>query len=256
MRVRILTAVLVLGGAVGLARADDKPPPLDRAELDKRLVATVYESALLGTDIFNKGGHSECARLYQGTLLAVVPLLDHRPKLQTEAKARLERAKGLKPVDAAFELRTALDEIQNTIAPPKKDTKDTKEPKDTKKALWDRLGGESAVKAVVHDFLLAAVENKQVNFFRDGKYTLDAKGTERLQKSLVEMVSEATGGPYKYSGKSMKETHKGMGITNAEFDELGAVLVATLKKHKVPQTEIDELVKIVAGTRGDIVEKK
>ena len=53
----------------------------------------------------------------------------------------------------------------------------------------------------------------------------------------------------------MKDSHKGMLITNKEFDALGGVLVATLKKYKVPQAEIDELVKIVESTRGDIVEK-
>ncbi|HEY1191117.1 MAG TPA: group 1 truncated hemoglobin [Gemmata sp.] len=254
MRARILMAVLVLGGAAGLTRADDKP--LDRAELDKRVVATVYEAAVLGTDIFNKGAHAECVRLYQGTLMAVVPLLDHRAKLQADVKARLERAKGLKPVDAAFELRTALDEVQNTIVPPaKKDPKDPNDPTGTKKTLWDRLGGEAAVKAVVHDFVLAAAEDKKVDFTRGGKYKLDAKGVEALEKSLVDMVSAATGGPRKYTGKSMKEAHKGMGITDAEFDALAGHLVATLKKFKVPQAEIDELVKIVASTRGDIVEK-
>lgn len=242
MRARILLAVLLLSGAVGLARADEKP--LDRTELDKRVVAAVYESAVLGTDIFNKGGHAECVRLYQGTLIAVIPLLDHRPKLQADAKQRVERAKGLaKATDAAFELRTALDEIQNTIAPPPK--------KDTKKALWERLGGEPAVKLVVHDFVLAAAEDQKVNFTRDGKHKVDAKA---LEKSLVDMISEATGGPFKYSGKSMKEAHKGMGITGAEFDALAGHLVASLKKHKVAPTEIDELVKIVAGTREQIVE--
>ncbi|MDY3554115.1 group 1 truncated hemoglobin [Gemmata sp. JC717] len=262
MRARILLAVLILSGAVGLTRADDKP--LDRAELDKRIVRIVYESALLGTEIFNRGGHGECARLYQGTLSAVVPMLDHRPKLQTDAQQRIERAKGLnKAAEAAIEMRAALDEIQNTIAPPikkepalePKDTKEpktTQEPKDTKKVLWDRLGGESVVKAVVHDFALAALEDPKVNFTRGGKYKPSAAA---LEKSIVDMISDVSGGPFKYSGKSMKEAHKGMAITDAEFDALAVHLVASLKKFKVADPEIAELVKVVAGTREAIVEK-
>ena len=245
MRARILAAVLVLVGAVGLTRAQDKP--LERADLDKRVVGAAYETAKMGTDIFNKGNHEGCFRLYQGTLMGVAPLLDHRPKLQAAVKMRLERASKMKAADGAFELRVALDEIQNEIAPPKDGPK---------KALWDRLGGEAAVKAVVHDFVLAAAEDKKVNFTRDGKVKLDAKGVEHLEKMLVEFVSSATGGPLKYTGKSMKESHKGMAITDDEFDALAGVLVATLKKYKVPQAEIDELVKIVASTRPDIVEKK
>ena len=158
MRARILAAALVLVGAVGLTRAQDKP--LERPDLDKRVVTAAYETAVMGTDIFNKGNHEGCFRLYQGTLLGLAPLLDHRPKLQATVKMRLERAAKMKAADAAFELRTALDEIQNDIAPAKDGPK---------KALWDRLGGEAAVKAVVHDMVLLAIDNPKVNFTRDGK---------------------------------------------------------------------------------------
>lgn len=245
MRARILLAVLVLAGTGNLVQAQDKP--LERVDLDKRIVNIVYDTAVKGTDIFNKGNHDGCARLYEGVLMALAPMLDHRPKLQATVKTRIERAGKMKPADAAFELRVALDEIQNEIAPPK-DKKPT--------TLWDRLGGEAAVKKVVHDFVLAAAEDKNVNFLRNGKVKLDAKGIEHLELMLVEMISSATGGPLKYSGKNMKDAHKGMMITNAEFDALGAVLVATLKKYKVPQSDIDELVKIIETTRKDIVEPK
>ncbi|MBA4065776.1 MAG: hypothetical protein C0501_19070 [Isosphaera sp.] len=124
---------------------------------------------------------------------------------------------------------------------------------DGKKSLWDRLGGEKAVRAVVHDFVGAAATDPKVNFFRDGKYKLDAKGVERLEQLLVEFVSAAAGGPLKYTGRDMKTSHTGMKITDAEFGALAGHLVATLKKFNVPQAEIDELVKAVAGTKGDIV---
>ncbi len=240
MRTRLLLALVLFGSVAALAAADDKP--LDRAEIDKRVVASVYEAAVAGTDLFNKGNHEGCFRLYQGTLASVVPLLDHRPKLQASVKAMVAKAATERAVDGAFTLREALDAIQNDIAP-------------GKKTLWDRLGGEKAVRAVVHDFVLAAAEDKKVNFFRDGKYKLDGKGVEKLEQLLVELVSATTGGPLKYTGRDMKASHKGMAITDAEFDALAGHLIATLKKFKVPQAEIDELVKIVASTRGDIVEK-
>jgi hemoglobin len=242
MRTRVLLSALVLVGSFGLARAQDKP--LERADLDKRVVTAAYEAARLGTDLFNppSNNHEGCFRLYQGTLLAVAPLLDHRPKLQATVKARLERAAKMKAPDAAFELRTALDEIQNEIAP------------GAKKALWDRLGGEAAVKAVVHDFVLVAIDNPKVNFTRGAK--IDPKALPAIEKSIVEMVSSVTGGPLKYTGKDMKTAHKGMAITDAEFDAMAGDLIATLRKYKVPQPEIDELVKIVASTRPLVVEKK
>jgi hemoglobin len=240
MRARFLMVVALLGATVALARADEKP--LDRAELDKRIVAAVYESAVAGTNLFNTGKADDCFRLYQGTLGALAPLLDHRPKLQATVKAALAKASAQKPADGAFTLRAALDAIQDDIAP-------------GKKTLWDRLGGEKAVTAVVNDFVLLAADDPKVNFFRNGKYKLDGAGVAKLKTQLVELVSAVSGGPLKYSGRDMKTSHKGMGITDAEFDALAGHLVTVLKKYNVPKTETDELLKIVGGTRADIVEK-
>jgi hemoglobin len=240
MRARFLTVVALLGATVALARADEKP--LDRAELDKRIVAATYEAAVAGTNIFNGGNQEGCYQLYKGTLGALAPLLDHRPKLQASVKAALAKASAQKPGDGAFTLRAALDAIQDDIAP-------------GKKTLWDRLGGEAAVKAVVNDFVLLAADDPKVNFFRNGKYKLDDAGVKKLKTQLVELVSATTGGPLKYSGRDMKVSHKGMGITDAEFDALAGHLVTVLKKYNVPKTETDELLKIVGSTRADIVEK-
>lgn len=258
MRTRLLSAVvLVLACGATVRAAEGGARPLDRAELDRRVVRIVYEAALLGTDVFNDKKHDECYRLYQGTLMAVVPLLDHRPKLVASVKEKMDKAKGLKAAEGAFVLRDALDEIQHEIAPnPKAEPKtDTKvEPKKT--TLWDRLGGETGVTKVINDLLVVAIEDPKVDLLRGGKYKLDAKATAHLKKMLLEMVSEVTGGPLKYSGKDMKSAHAGMKITAEEFDAFAALMVDTLKKNKVAQADIDELMKIVGATKASIVEGK
>jgi hemoglobin len=248
MRARILLALAVLVAAVGLCRADDKP--VDRTELDKRIVATVYEVALRGTKMFNDDKNYEgCYRLYEGALMALVPVLDHRQKLQATVKMRLDRATKMKASDAAFELRTALDEIQNEIAPPK-----DKKPDEKKLTIWDRLGGDKGVRKIVDDIVATAAEDKKVNFFRDGKVKLDAKGVDHFKQMLVELISANSGGPLKYTGKTMKDAHKGMMITDAEFDALVDVIVGVLKKHKVSAEDTAALGKVVESTRKDIVE--
>jgi hemoglobin len=239
MRTGIAIATCVLITLGGAARADDKP--IDRTELDKWAARIAYDATVTGTGLFNQGEHLGCYRLYQGTLQALTPLLDHRPKLAAAVKEKMDKAKMMKPVDGAFALREALDLVAGAEAV-------------TKKPLWDRLGGEKAVRAVVHDFVVAAAGDPKVNFFRDGAFKLDAKGVERLEQMLVELVSATTGGPLKYTGRDMKTAHKGMMITEAEFGALAGHLVATLKKYNVPQAEIDELVGIVASTKKDIVE--
>jgi hypothetical protein len=181
MRTRILSAVLVLIGAGGLVRAEDKPAM--PADTDKRVVAAVYDAAMMGTEIFNKGNHEGCYRLYQGVLMGLIPSLDQHAKLQTTAKMRLERAAKMpKAADAAFELRAALDDIQNELAPPKKTT------------LWDRLGGEPNVRKVVDDIVAVVVEDKKVNFLRDGKYKPTAKDAHQRQLRRAAQVHRAEHG--------------------------------------------------------------
>ncbi len=256
MRARVLAATVLVLAIGTVTRAEERPldRPLDRADLDRRIVKAVYEAALLGTELWNKGKDIEgCYRLYQGTLLAVQPMLDHRPKLAAAVKEKMDKAKDMTAEKGAFVLRDALDEIQHEIAPsPKSDTK--VDPKKT--TLWDRLGGEPTVKKVVDDVFALAIEDKKVNLLRDGKVKLDAKGVTSLKEKLVAFISEATGGPLKYTGKDMKSAHAGMKITSDEFDALGAIVVDVLKKHKAAQADIDELMKILGATKKDIVESK
>lgn len=125
-----------------------------------------------------------------------------------------------------------------------------------KKTLWERLGGETNVAKIVVDFQKAAGADPKVNATRDGKFKLDAAGKKERQKLFVEFISSVTGGPLKYSGRSMKDSHKGLGITNAEFDATTGHFKTALEKNGVAAPDVAEAVKIWNGTRKDIVEEK
>ena len=133
-------------------------------------------------------------------------------------------------------------EVKAAAAPPGTET------------LWDRLGGEANVAKVVDDFVNTAGKDPKVNFFRDPTVTPSKEQVAELKKSLVEFVSSATGGPLKYTGKSMKEAHKGMKITDAEFDALAADLKAALEKNGAKPDDVKAVLGAVEGTRKDIVE--
>lgn len=124
------------------------------------------------------------------------------------------------------------------------------------RSLYERLGGEPAITAVVADFVGRAAANPRVNFTRKGtpaEWQATPENVAHLQKMLVQMICSVTGGPQVYEGRSMKGIHAGMQITNAEFDALAGDLKATLDQFKVPAAEQDELIKIVSTTRGDVV---
>jgi hemoglobin len=239
-----LAVLLVPAVALGQGAAE----PLARADLDGRIVKILDETVRTGARLYNDGDQAACFRLYQGALMAVGPLLDHRPGLQEMAMKELQRAGALRTTaEKAFALRKVIDTISEACS------KEMMKP--AARSLWDRLGGEPSVRAVVHDFVALAAGDPKVNFLRDGKFALDEAGVMRLEQRLVELVSAVSGGPLKYTGKDMKAAHAGMKITEEEFNALAADLITVLKKYKVPQKEIDELVGIVATTKKDIVGK-
>ena len=72
---------------------------------------------------------------------------------------------------------------------------------------------------------------------------------------LVEQICQASGGPCTYTGRSMKSTHAGMGVSSGDFDALVGDLVTTLNKFKVPEREKNELLGALGPMKRDIVEK-
>ena len=115
-------------------------------------------------------------------------------------------------------------------------------------SLYQRLGGNEAVVAVIDDFVGRCAADSRIN------QKFARTDVPRLKKMLVDQVTAATGGPASYTGRSMAETHEGMGVTAGEFDALVGDLVATLAQFNVPAAEQQELLGILGPLRGDIVE--
>lgn len=119
----------------------------------------------------------------------------------------------------------------------------------TDKPLYERLGGKPAITAVVEDFVGRVAADSRIN----GKFA--NTDIPRLKMLLVEQICQASGGPCAYTGRSMKATHAGMGVSSADFDALVGNLVATLNKFKVPEREKNELLGALGPMKKDIVEK-
>lgn len=122
-----------------------------------------------------------------------------------------------------------------------------------KKSLYDRLGGYNAVAAVVDDFVGRLVADKQFERFFVGHST-DSK--KRIRQHIVDQFCAAAGGPCIYTGRTMKDSHMGLGISEADWNAAAKHLVASLDKFKVPEPEKKELLAFVTSLKGDIVEKK
>ena len=126
-------------------------------------------------------------------------------------------------------------------------------------SLYDRLGGIAAISAVVDQFITnVATDPEMQRTFQPLLDDVSKNGGESarlrlLRANLIDQIGEAAGGPLKYKGKDMVTAHKGMKITDKEFNALVADLVAALNKFKVPATEQNDLLSVLGGLKGQIV---
>lgn len=139
-----------------------------------------------------------------------------------------------------------------------------------KLALFDRLGGEQGLAAIVDDFMPRVLQDPRVNWARTGvkrggfsfkrgrsvAWSPSQQNVATLKKHFVQFLALATGGPAKYEGKEMKSTHAGMHIGNPEFDAALGDLKASLDKLHIPNKEQKELISVIESTRPQIVTER
>src|SRR5436190_20119315 len=121
-----------------------------------------------------------------------------------------------------------------------------------KKSLYARLGGYDAIALVVDDFITQLATDKRFEKFFTG-FSDDSK--KRLRQHILDQFCAAAGGPCVYTGREMRTSHKGLGITEADWDAAAKHLVAALDKYKVPEAEKNDLLAFVVSQKKDIVEK-
>src|SRR2546429_953542 len=121
-----------------------------------------------------------------------------------------------------------------------------------KKSLYTRLGGYDAIALVVDDFITRLATDKRFEKFFTG-FSDDSK--KRLRQHILDQFCAAAGGPCVYTGREMRTSHKGLGITEADWDAAAKHLVEALDKYKVPDAEKNELLAFVVTQKKDIVEK-
>jgi hemoglobin len=147
---------------------------------------------------------------------------------------------------AALAASLAVGMAQASLAGQKEKTKAGKM---KEKSLYERLGKKEAITAVVDEFVARVAADKRINAF------FAHTDIPHLKMELVNQICEASGGPCKYTGKSMKEAHKGMGVGTADFNALVEDLVGALDKFKVGEKEKNELLSVLGPMKTDIVEK-
>ena len=121
------------------------------------------------------------------------------------------------------------------------------------KSLYERLGGVYNIATVVDDFIERLLVNATLNANPAISEARSRVPTSGLKFQVTALVCEVTGGPCKYTGRSMKDSHARLNINERQWQAMVADFRTTLDKYKVPAAEQNELIKIVESTKKDIV---
>ena len=120
-------------------------------------------------------------------------------------------------------------------------------------SLYERLGGVYSIATVVDDFIDRVMSDPRLNAnprVDEAHHRVTPAG---FKYYVTEMVCGATGGPQRYTGRTMKDSHQALMITADEWQAFLDDFQQTMDKFSVPQIEQGELKAIVDSTRADIV---
>ena len=114
--------------------------------------------------------------------------------------------------------------------------------------LYDDLGGEQGIARIVDRFLdHMAADPEVAPFFAQ-------TNMERFERLLKEHLCELADGPCRYSGDSMSDVHRGLGVTDAAFTALAEDLELAMDDLRVPFRVQNRLLARLAPLHGEIVE--
>ncbi len=126
-------------------------------------------------------------------------------------------------------------------------------PQAARPSLYERLGGAYGIAPVVDAFIERLLVNATLNAnpaISEARARVPKAG---LKFHVTTLVCQVTGGPCKYTGRTMKESHQHLNISQGQWDAMVADFKTTLDAFKVPAQEQQELITIVGSTKSDIV---
>jgi hemoglobin len=119
------------------------------------------------------------------------------------------------------------------------------------KTLYERLGGYDAIAAVANDLLLRLHTDPQLGRFWEHR---GEDGVRREKQFLIDFLCANAGGPVYYRGRDMTLCHRGMRISESDWDVFLGHAAATLATLQVPEAEQRDVVAFVQSLKAEIVE--
>ncbi|WLQ11823.1 group 1 truncated hemoglobin [Hahella aquimaris] len=114
-------------------------------------------------------------------------------------------------------------------------------------SLYRALGGEQGIARLVDRFMEEISYSEEIApFFVD-------TDPDRFREKLSEQLCNISGGPCEYTGDSMRDSHAGISISEADFNRTVDLLINAMNKEGVPYPTQNRLLKRLAPMRKDII---
>lgn len=119
--------------------------------------------------------------------------------------------------------------------------------------LYERIGGLKTIAPMMDDLIDRLYLNPTINA-NPAVQEIHLRLHPSVAKFMfTEYFCQATGGPCVYVGRSMKETHAGLGIKESEWKAMEEEFSKTLEKFNIPEREQKELISLVDYVKSDVV---
>lgn len=119
-------------------------------------------------------------------------------------------------------------------------------------SLFERLGGSSGINALVQDIVALHMENPVIRARFRPYLEIPAK-LEATKKHLCAFLEAGSGGTAQYEGRSMKDAHRGMNISEAEYMATIDDILAALRQHAIDDETQKDVLAIAYSLKGEIL---
>lgn len=116
-------------------------------------------------------------------------------------------------------------------------------------SVYEQLGSAEGLSAIIKDYVYLMATDERI------KETFAATDFEAFEALLYSQICDITGGPCEYTGRDMAQSHKGIGITVAEFNASVELLQTAMLDNGTPLAAQNRLLALLAPMQGDVIEK-
>lgn len=122
----------------------------------------------------------------------------------------------------------------------------------TEETLFDRLGGEEGISAIVEDIVAAHLVNPAIKD-RFSHLAENPEHAEVFKQSVKDFFGAGTGGDVTYNGADMQTAHTGMNLSGLEFVEALSDIMMVLENHEIDEESRKDVLYILYSFRNQII---